>query len=285
MKTQPYEYATVRYVHDPVAGECLNVGVLLLSASADKTFFDAKFEFKYARLSEAFAGFDGDHYRRFLYRVEVEVERINDRLNESALFPENLPTLDVLLGNLFPDSGMSFQCQTGLAGITHDPASELEHLFARFVSSQYEKEQISNRDDEAVWNVFRQPLRIHRVLERLVPKTFVADEFEYTFLRAFKNGKWHVLQSASFDYIRTETLKDKATNYLGIGSALSNNPEMGKLYLLLGRPTRESHMRQYERAKRLLAEHLQVEHELVEEQDAERLAATVAQFMKEHPAD
>jgi hypothetical protein len=266
-----------------VAGECLNIGVLLLSVMQEETFLAAKFDSRYGRLSEAFAGFDGEHYRKFVYRVQLEVERMSRRLNETKLFPENPPSLVGLVSQLFPDSGMSFQCHPVLAGITHDASSELEHLFARFVTSQYEKEQANNRDDEAGWNIFRQPLKNHQILEKLVPKTFIADEFEYTFPRAFQNGKWHVLQSASFDYARTESLKDKATNYLGIGTALSNNPEMGKLYLLLGKPSRESHMKQYERAKRLLSEHLQVEHELVEEQDAEQLASSVAKCMAEHP--
>lgn len=144
---------------------------------------------------------------------------------------------------------------------------------------------VENRNDEAVWNTFKAPLKARRVLDKLVEKTFTEDEFEYTFPHAFKNGKWHVLESASFDYVRPDQVKQKATNYLGIGSALRKNPEIGKMYLLLGKPTRESHLKQYERAKRLLSEHLQIEHELIEEQDADGLAATVAGVMEDHPPE
>lgn len=282
MNSQAYEYVTMKYVHDPVAGECLNIGVLLLSIGARETFLAGKFDSRYGRLSEAFAGFDGEHYRRFVYRLQLEIERMYKQLNEGQLFPEVKPTLSAIVSKLLPDSGLSFRCYSVLAGVTHDPSAELDHLFARFVTSQYEKQQLAGRDDEDVWNVFRPPLRNRQVLERLVPKTFTADEFEFTFPHAFKNGRWHVLQSASFDYVRSESLKDKATTYLGVGTALSKNPELGKLYLLLGRPSRESHMKQYERAKRLLSDHLQVDHELVEEQDAEMLASSVAKFMDDH---
>lgn len=284
MKMQPYEYATIKYVHDPAAGECLNIGVLMLSGGHERVVFEAKFEQRYGRLSEAFSGFDGENYRRFVGRLSSHVDRMSVKLNQSDLFSSAPVALGTLLRELLPDSGMSFQYGSVLAGIAEDCASELEHLFYRFVSSQYEREQVSNRDDEAVWSTFRDPLKQHQVLDRLVEKTFTADELEYTFPRAFKNGRWHVLESASFDYVSAEQLKRKATAYLGIATALSRNPEMGKMYLLLGKPSREAHMKQYERAKRLLTDHLQVEHELVEEQDAEQLATTVALFMKEHPS-
>lgn len=285
MTMQAYEYATIRYVHDPAAGECLNIGVLMLVSGEEEIFFQSKFEQRYSRLSEAFSAFDGESYRKFVHRIQVQVDRACNKLNQSDLFTPNQVSLAVLLREIFPDPGMSFQHGPALAGITEDPASELDHLFFRFVSSQYDKEQVINRDDEAVWNTFRDPLKQHRVLEKLVEKTFTADEFEYSFQHAFKNGKWHVLESVSFDYVRAEQLKLKATNYLGIATALYGNPEIGKMYLLLGRPSREAHMRQYERAKRLLREHLQLPHELVEEQDAEQLAADVSKFMAEHPPD
>ncbi len=281
MNIQPYQYVVVRYVHNPAVGECLNVGVILCCRNAN--LMDAKFDSSYGRLSKAFARFEGEHYRRFVNRLSLSVERLADKLRAQELFPEAY-SFEAVLQNLMPDAGMSFQLGEVLAGITHDPASELEQIFARFVSSQYEREQSPIRDDEAVWNVFRQPLKHEEILERLQPKTFRAEDLEYSFERAFKNGRWHVLESASFDYIRPESLKNKATQYLGIGTALANNPEMGKLYLLLGRPTRKNHIKQYESAKRLLSDHLQVEHELVEENEADKFAKDVAAFMKGHPA-
>lgn len=285
MNMRPYEYAILRYVHDPVANECLNIGVVLLARIDEKVFFDSRFEQRYGRLSEAFSGFDGESFRRFVSRIQNQVDRSCSKLNESSLFQSQTPSMEGLLNEMIPDPGMSFRFGEVCAGITDDPSVELGQLFYRFVTSQCEREQVHNRNDEAVWNTFKAPLKAHRVLDNLVEKTFTADEFEYTFPHAFKNGKWHVLESASFDYVRPDLVKQKATNYLGIGSALSQNPEIGKMYLLLGRPSRESHLEQYERAKRLLSEHLQIEHELVEEQDAEGLATKVAKFMDEHPPE
>jgi|ERR1039458_9628873 hypothetical protein len=285
MNMQPYEYAVLRYVHDPVANECLNIGVVVFARSDQKVFFDSRFEQRYGRLSEAFSGFDGENFRRFVSRIQRHVEHSCTELNQSVLFQSDIAPLGGQLREMVPDPGMSFRFSEVSAGITDDPLAELGHLFHRFVTSQYEKGLVDNRNDEAVWNTFKAPLKSYRVLDKLVEKTFTEDEFEYTFPHAFKNGKWHVLESASFDYVRADQVKQKATNYLGIGSALSKNPELGKMFLLLGKPSRESHLKQYERAKRLLSEHLQIEHVLIEENDAEELAATVAAFMEEHPPE
>jgi len=283
MSMQPFEYAVLRYVHDPVANECLNIGIVVFSRSGVGVFFDSRFEQKYGRLSETFSGFNGENFRRFVSRIQRHVEHSCAKLNETALFESQTASLGEMLHEIIPDPGLSFRFGEVCAGITDDPSAELGHLFYRFVTSQCETSQADNRNNEDVWNTFKVPLKAHRVLDRLVEKTFTADEFEYTFPHAFKNGKWHVLESASFDYVRAEQVKQKATNYLGIGSALSKNPEIGKMYLLLGKPSRESHLKQYERAKRLLSEHLQIDHVLIEEQDADELAATVAGFMEEHP--
>ena len=285
MSMQPFEYAVLRYVHDPVASECLNIGIVVFSRGGAGVFLDSRFEQRYGRLSETFSGFNGENFRRFVSRIQRHVEHSSAKLNESALFQSHTASLGEMLNEIIPDPGLSFRFGEVCAGIADDLSVELGHLFYRFVTSQYEKGLVENRSDEAVWNTFKAPLKAHRVLDKLVEKTFTVDKFEFTFPHAFKNGKWHVLESASFDYVRADQVKQKATNYLGIGSALSKNDEIGKMYLLLGKPSRESHLEQYERAKRFLSERLEIEHVIVEEKDAEELAATVAGFMEEHPPE
>ncbi len=285
MNMRPYEYTVIKYVHDPVAHECLNIGVLVLSVNDDRVFFDGRFEQRYGRLSEAFSGFNGENFRRSVSRLQRQVDRLSTHLQQTQLFTAEPPSLGELIKELIPDPGMSFRNGEVNGGITDDSAEELGRLFHRFISSQYEQKQGSNRSDEVVWNTFKNPLKAHHVLDKLVEKTFIADEFEYTFNHAFKNGKWHVLESASFDYVDAESLKRKATNYLGIGTALARNPEIGKMYLLLGKPSREAYLEKYERAKRFLSENLQIDHELFEEDDAEALASRVARFMEDHPEE
>ena len=104
---------------------------------------------------------------------------------------------------------------------------------------------------------------------------------ELDFEHAFKNERWHVLQPVSLDYARPESLQEKAMRCLGQASVLEGNPELGRLYLLLGAPLQPSHREAYEKAKRLLHK-MPVEHEVVEEDQAEEFARRIAECVREH---
>ena len=68
MKLVEYTYTVVQYVHDPGAGETMNIGVLLFAP--EKHFLRAEFCHTYERLSKAFVDFDGDHFKRAVRRFE-----------------------------------------------------------------------------------------------------------------------------------------------------------------------------------------------------------------------
>ena len=77
MNTIPYSYCVIRYLHDPATGEMLNIGVILCAPSSK--FVVARVGYRYERLSEAFANFDGDHYRRTLRQFSVVLGVLQER--------------------------------------------------------------------------------------------------------------------------------------------------------------------------------------------------------------
>ena len=62
MTHQPYSYVVLRYVPDQGAGESLNIGVVVYSEASG--FLSARIDHHYERLSQAFARFEGQSYRR-----------------------------------------------------------------------------------------------------------------------------------------------------------------------------------------------------------------------------
>jgi hypothetical protein len=109
----------------------------------------------------------------------------------------------------------------------------------------------------------------------------VTDNVELKFDHGFRNERWHLLQPVTMDYVNKETIQGKATRWLGNAVALQGHPELGKLYLLLGRPTIEANRTAYTKAKNLLHQ-MPVDHELIEEDQAEAFAEEIHDYMRQH---
>jgi hypothetical protein len=280
MTTTPYSYCLLRYVHDPAAGEILNIGVALYAPSAP--YIGVRVEHRYERLSRAFAGFDSEHYRRTLAQFEAAVERIRERWQENLFgLPEMPGDVTALAAQVWPDPGLSFRLGPAFAGVADEVDAALESLFERLVTSQCEHPKPQSRSDEEVWAVYQPVLAREHVTRALRPKRFETPELELEFPHAFKNERWHALQPLSMDYTASETLQTKAARWVGAATALKDSPEMGRLYVLLGAPQSDAHEAAYERAKRFLRK-MPIEHELIEERDADAFARQLADNLRQH---
>jgi len=284
MNTIPYTYSVIRYAHDPGTGEVLNIGIMLCAPTL--RLIETRFEYRYERLSEAFVGFDGDHYRRSIRHFGRVVDILRERLEAPHLFEVWDITADVgsIIGEIWPDQDLSFQVSAVMAGITDDPKNTIDGLFQRMVTSQYSYERGEKRSDDEVWTFYQEPLIERKVVRKLRPTTLATKEVEIRFDHAFKNEKWHVLQPMSMDYAKKESIQIKATRWLGSAFALKDSRELDTLYVLLGPPLLEQHRLAYEKAKSLLNK-MPIKHELIEEDAADDFADYIASYMKEHGVD
>jgi len=278
MKMIPYTFRIIRYVHDPAVGEMLNVGVLLYAPAADYLGF--KFEPLYSRLSSTFVNFDGENFRRYIGRMEVALGRVAEGVQPNLGLYDPPQSLEAVTRLAFPDTGGSFQPGAILAGITDDPAVELEILFERMVASQHKREPKIRRDDNEVWTVYQRRLP-SEVKRQLQEKTFETNEFVETFPHTFKNGAWHILEPVSMDYADAGTIQKKAVDWLGKGVALEDHPDLAKMYLLLGAPQNEAYHARYQRAKDLLNK-IPVPHDIIEEDEAADFAKHITDYMRDH---
>lgn len=285
MSRRPFTYCVLRYVHDPVAGEAMNVGVLVYSGEAK--FLQVRIEYRYERLSSSFSDFDGDGYRRTLRALEAGVEELRDYLFSPILRPSELPAdAGVIARRLWPDQGLSFRASEAGAGLSADLAATTADLFHRFVASQNDRTMDERRTDDEVWTLYRQRLSGTILRDLLHPRTFSTPNIEIRFDYAFKNERWHILKPLSLDFARTASIRRKASEFLGECVALNENEELrhGRLYLLLGAPTQPEHAEAYHHAKRMLDNLIPFGHELVEERDAEKLVSRLDLLAREHAA-
>ncbi len=278
MKTR-YSFSVVRYVHDVVGGEFVNVGVALYAP--DVNFIDAKCTNKYGRLSKLFISVDGDQFRGLMSFLETQIDDARRKLEGEFQFSRKPRDILDILHRIVPKDDSSLQFSQPGAGLTADPDKILRELFERYVERYSEKKEYAARDDNEVWKIFKQPLEQKRVTKYLQPHQIVTNDYEYEFEHAWKNKQWRVLEPLAFDLGNAHSIKVKAARCLGRAVDLQNAKEKFKLYMLLGRPLREELMPAYTKAENILNK-IPIAKEFVREDEAEDFANEVQREIEQH---
>jgi hypothetical protein len=281
MKTG-YTYTLLRYIHDTVTGECVNVGVALLSPDAH--FVGARCRDTSGRIIKVFPGVDGDSFKFLMQHIEKQFSILGDQLRqELPLGPQPSNIMDLAL-RVLPADDSSLQWAPNIgSGLTEDPKATLDALFKRMVMFHDEKKAVYRRDDTAVWRNYRRDLETQHVLKYLKPKTISCAGDQIEFGQAWKNNVWHCLAPVSFDLASDESMREKAHRWLGQLMSLKASREKFKVYLLLGEPQQPDLKHAFTKTLRIL-EMIPVTKELVRERDsacfAKNLAADIAKHVK-----
>jgi hypothetical protein len=276
-----YSYTIVKYRHDAAAGEVLNVAVVLYSPQSGQLGVISSPRFR--RLSEAFAGFDGELYRSVLRGLEERLAALARPMSE-GLFQleerEKYSDVGQVLRVVWPDQGLGYFAGPVLFGVSEDLERERKELYDRFVLSQYDRRDAQPRfGDEELWDNFRKLLTPRGITQVLQPKTLGPAEVEFE--HAYRNEKWHVIEPASLDYLDGAEIKRKAYLVAGKASAVREVEEFGTLTVLLGRPRRADQQRAFLAAQRVLAD-VPVSVNLVQEHEAEQFAERLEREMRAH---
>ncbi|HEV2495867.1 MAG TPA: DUF3037 domain-containing protein [Terriglobia bacterium] len=275
----PYTFSVLRYVHDPVTTEFVNVGVALYAP--DARYLSAICTPYYARLSEMFGHVDGEHFRQITRYLQDHIDEIGARLKSELPFPEPARTITSLLATVLPPDDSALQFSTPGGGLTSDPDKTLGSLYQRYVEYYTARTSYPSRSDDEIWKVFRKPLEEQHVIQALGPKRIVAPDYEYEFETARKNEVWHTYEPVSFDLMEPTSIVDKANTWVGRITSLAQSEEKFKPYFLLGEP-RETKLRvAFIKAQNIL-HRMPCEPEFVEEAEAEDFAKRLKAEVEKH---
>ena len=276
MSREPYTYAILRYRHDPIAGEQINVGVVLYAARSQ--FLRAHFRKAYGRIAKVFPDVNGRELRKALSRIERAFEV--ELKSEPVLFSGSLNVLNFAHRVVGVDDSSLVWSEMG-SGVTSDPLKTLESLHRRFIG-QYDRTDDHRRQDADVWKPFRERLLERKISDIFERKVIHSPRNDVEFDHAWKNGIWHCIQPLSFDLSTPDGIQEKAARWVGQMVGLSKAEERFKSYFLVGAPSDVRMQNAYVRAIEFLRE--APEAEVILEDEMEQFADTISDKVSESRA-
>jgi hypothetical protein len=276
--TFAYSFSVLRYVHDPVSQEFVNIGVAVYSADAG--FLRAQCTVSYARISELFQKIDGQRFRQLSRYIQDEICRMGR--DRATLLPfESDPGIEKILAAVLPPDDSAIQFSRPGVGLSSDLDQTLRELYQRHVEFYAAAGEAHRRSDDEVWRVFREPLDRVKVTPYLAPKRIVAPSYEYEFQRSWRNEIWHVYEPISFDMVEAGSMLEKANKWLGRATSLGESPESFRIHVLLGKPTDSRLLASFVKAQNILNK-MPVRKEFVQESDADAFAEELAREVSHH---
>lgn len=277
MKT-PYSTVTLRYVHDVVTGEFANIGVVVY-APAERALL-AQFTTSYERLNAIFLKIDHAHFRSLVKYLDSRFDEMAEELRGSL---ELLPVSGIqdLVRQVLPPDDSSLQWSAVGGGLSDDLTRTTRNLFERLVERYVKGTEPASRTDEDIAKPFKQRLEQKKV--KVSEKRIEAKDYQYDFDFGWKNSIWHLYEPVSFDLVTPNSIIEKASKWLGRGTALSDASEEFKIYFLLGEPRDPANRKAFEHARHLL-EKIPGKKRLIPESDIETFTEEVANEIAKHDA-
>jgi hypothetical protein len=274
----PYSFSVLRYVHDPVTQEFINIGVAVYSREAG--FLRAICTTHYARITRMFTKIDGNRFRQLTRYIQEQISAIGESLPTELPF-EPGRAIEQLLARVLPEDDSSVQFSHAGVGLSQDLEKTAAELFDRYVDQYSVTSDSSRRDDEDIWRSFREPLDRLHVTSHLAPKRIVAPNYEYEFQRAWKNRVWHVYEPVSFDMVDGGSIVEKANRWVGRATSLNDSSERFTIHLLLGEPQDSRLQDTFIKAQNILKK-MPGKCELIRESEAEAFAEELEKEVQQH---
>jgi hypothetical protein len=275
-----FQFAVLRYIHDPVTEEFLNVGVVIYSKEA--RYLKSLVSMRYSRLSDAFQEINGEHYRRVVGYIERQLAKMHNQFQQLELFDEPPAQIEMILHQVLPPDDASLVFGSYGGGLTTDLDAQLYRLYERLVEKYMEREDIPSRTDKEVWQIYRKELDRHNITIHLSPVTIRTPTYHYEFEYAWKNELWNPIEPVSFDLMHEGSILEKANRWIGRATMLEDSGEIDTLYMLLGAPRRGELQEAYEKATWNMRNKIPLQLKLIEESAAPEFSANLAKIINDH---
>lgn len=276
-----YSYTILRYFHDALTGEFVNVGSVLYVPASGLVRF--KVRSTVGRLRGVFPDLERTAFISAMRAARRGLERIAGESSELGLFGGDGDASSVARLAL-PADDSSLQWSPSGSGLTDDPERTLIRIFERFVT-RYDAQRRDSRTDDEVWLPVRTKLVERNLADRLQEKSVRGAIDDIHFKHAWKNGQWNVYEPLSFDLADAEGIKGKAREWLGHLSAVvaGGSAERFKPHFFVGAPSNPALTGAFMNAIAILRT-APNDAEVYQESQLESLVAKIDAEVREHDA-
>lgn len=275
---EPYNYVVLRYIHDVLTGEFVNVGLVMVVPGRPLILTKARKTF--GRIKNVFPDLDSDSYKRAIEAIERGMRAVERGLKSEGLFKGDRTAGDYARIAL-PLDDSSLQWSPVGAGLTVGPQKTFDQLYHRFVT-RYDRPSLRRKSDDDVWRPVEAKLKEQGVTIKLEPKRVQGSTDAVEFRRAWKNGRWHVYEPLSFDLADADNIKDKARRWLGHLSAVKvGAAEDVQVHFLVGRPQSASLVPAYRNAVEILRK-VPFDNKIFDEDQIEEFVDRIESELRQH---
>jgi hypothetical protein len=278
----PYTYAIARYIHDPLSGEFVNIGVVAVDMATRQPYI--KFRKAYSRAKAMFPELRRDTFLASVSQVERALKASARELLRSDLLSSEF-TAQTLVRKALPLGEQGIQLGQVGSGAATDMSKRFDQLFERYVLVHEKKSDAGRRNDNDVWRPLRQRFEDEQVAYLFAPEVIEAATDRQKFEHTWRNGKLHCIQPLSFDLSDGDSIREKARSWLGRLTALDDAAASFKAYLVVAGPQDPRLNADFTASLALLRKvQEKVDCELVPETQADVFAGRLAAEMKAHAA-
>lgn len=237
MKT--YELQLLRYHHDVITGEFVNVGIVLFNS--ETKFLRCAVTHKYSRLSKFFhAEKTAAHVSQAVRSFESSVKKISDELS-TKLDYHQFASIEEITSSILPKDDSSLQCSAVIKGLSMNFEKTFSELFVRYIT-RYENVPVrESRTDEEAWSqVYKKYFDEFGITKKLHKQQVKTKNDTFNFDLTYQNGTLHLYNPVSFDLVDHDSIKDKAYKWKGKIAEMETANQNINIHMLLLYPENQN---------------------------------------------
>ncbi|GAA4494629.1 DUF3037 domain-containing protein [Gluconacetobacter tumulicola] len=273
-----YSYVTLRYCHDSVTREFVNIGVVVFSSEGK--FLKGRYTDRIQRVTALFPNIDRDNLRHIIRSVKSATNNII-KMGEFCDLFSGIHNAETVARRIIINDDSALRWSPLAGGISTDLEETTEHLFERFVTRYQENIQKHRRTDHEVFTNILSKLNSRNISNKFKEKTIRTKTDEIDFKLAWKNGKWHCLQPLSFDLSDGDHIRDKARKWTGHLLAVSESSDEFTPYFVVAKPNSSHLQKEFDHALSILKKS-PVPSEIILEEESDLFISKMAEDIFSH---